>query len=96
MNFAAYWWTTASSDMSGFAVGVSGDRARSAARTLYTSESGPIAPLDILYGHRPSLAGGKHHMAHKCGFTYSALSSSFFSSGFRKVFGGRRPQAFDL
>ena len=26
--------------------------------------------LDILYGHRPSLARGKHHMAHKCGFTY--------------------------
>jgi hypothetical protein len=63
---------------------------------LYTSESGPIAPLDILYGHRPSLAGGKHHMAHKCGFTYSALSASFFGSGFRKVFGGRRSQAFDL
>jgi hypothetical protein len=63
---------------------------------LYTSESGPIAPLDILYGHRPSLARGKHHMAHKCGFTYSALSGSFFSCGFRKVYGGRRPQAFDL
>jgi SAM-dependent methyltransferase len=63
---------------------------------LYTSESGPITPLDILYGYRPSLAGGKLHMAHKCGFTYSALCNSFFAAGFRKVFGGRRPQAFDL
>jgi hypothetical protein len=24
------------------------------------------------------------------------LSGSFFSCGFRKVYGGRRPQAFDL
>jgi hypothetical protein len=24
------------------------------------------------------------------------LCSSFFASGFRKVYGGRRPQAFDL
>jgi hypothetical protein len=63
---------------------------------LYTSESGPIAPLDVLYGHRPSIAAGRHHMAHKCGFTYSTLSGSFFSCGFRKVYGGRRPQAFDL
>jgi SAM-dependent methyltransferase len=63
---------------------------------LYASESGPIAPLDILYGYRPALAGGKLHMAHKCGFTYSALSNSFFAAGFRKAFGGRRPQAFDL
>jgi SAM-dependent methyltransferase len=63
---------------------------------LFTSDSGPIAPLDMLYGHRPSLAGGKQHMAHKCGFTYSVLSSTFFNCGFRKVYGGRRPQAFDL
>jgi hypothetical protein len=35
-------------------------------------------------------------MAHKCGFTFSALSGLFVNSGFGKVFGGRRPQAFDL
>jgi len=64
--------------------------------TLYVSPSGPIAPLDVLYGHRPSIAAGKHYMAHKCGFTFSALSGLFMNLGFGKVFGGRRPQAFDL
>ena len=64
--------------------------------TLYVSPSGPIAPLDVLYGHRPSLAAGQHYMAHKCGFTFSALSGLFLNLGFGKVFGGRRPQAFDL
>jgi hypothetical protein len=63
---------------------------------LYTSASGPIAPLDVLYGHRASLASGNHHMAHKCGFTYSALRSLFLSCGFKTTYGGRRPHAFDL
>jgi hypothetical protein len=63
---------------------------------LYVSPSGPIAPLDVLYGHRPSLAAGQHYMAHKCGFTFSALFGLFLNLGFGKVFGGRRPQAFDL
>jgi predicted SAM-dependent methyltransferase len=40
---------------------------------LYSSPSGPIAPIDILFGHGPSLASVKYHMAHKCGFTYSVL-----------------------
>ena len=63
---------------------------------LYTSDAGSITALDILYGHRPSLAAGKDQMAHKCGFTYAALAGSFLSCGFRKVYGGRRPHAFDL
>ena len=63
---------------------------------LYQSPAGPIAALDILYGHRASLAVGKHYMAHKCGFTYTALSRLFLVAGFKSVFGGRRPQAFDL
>ena len=37
--------------------------------TAYSSPAGPITPLDILYGHRPSIANGNHFMAHKCGFT---------------------------
>jgi len=35
-------------------------------------------------------------MAHKCGFTFSALSTLFLNFGFGKVYGGRRPHAFDL
>jgi len=63
---------------------------------LYQSPAGPIAPLDVLYGHRPSVAAGKHYMAHKCGFTYSVLAQLFLANGFMGVFGGRRVQAFDL
>jgi hypothetical protein len=63
---------------------------------LYQSPAGPIAPLDVLYGHRASVAAGKHHMAHKCGFTYSVLSQLFLINGFMNAYGGRRVQAFDL
>ena len=35
-------------------------------------------------------------MAHKCGFTYSALGGVFMSAGFKEIFGGRRPASFDL
>jgi SAM-dependent methyltransferase len=61
---------------------------------LYISPSGPIAALDVLFGHRPSLAAGRHYMAHKCGFTYSVLANLFMAGGFPSVFGGRRH--FDL
>jgi hypothetical protein len=63
---------------------------------LYQSAAGPIAPLDVLYGHRASVAAGKHYMAHKCGFTYSVLSQLFLANGFMGAYGGRRVQAFDL
>jgi hypothetical protein len=63
---------------------------------LYQSSLGPIAPIDILYGHRRLIQKGNVYMAHKCGFTYSALSNAFLGAGFRRVFGGRRPAAFDL
>jgi hypothetical protein len=64
--------------------------------TLYQSPAGPIAPLDILYGHRASIAGGNYFMAHKCGFTYKVLSEAFLSIGFKAIIGGARPVAFDL
>ena len=63
---------------------------------LYVSPAGPIAPLDILYGHRPSIAAGNYYMAHKCGFTFSVLCKLFVSNGFKSIYGGRRPQTFDL
>lgn len=63
---------------------------------LYVSPIGPIAPIDILFGHRASVSAGKQYMAHKCGFTYSVLSHLFIAGGFSKVFGGRRPDMFDL
>jgi SAM-dependent methyltransferase len=63
---------------------------------LYQSPAGPIAPLDVLYGHRPSIAAGNHYMAHKCGFTWTTLSQTFLIAGFRSVMGASRPHAFDI
>ena len=51
----------------------------------YTSPVGPIAPLDILYGLRSSMANGNLYMAHRCGFTKKVLSATLQSSGFKSV-----------
>jgi len=64
--------------------------------TLYMSPAGPIAPIDILYGHRDAVANGKIHMAHKTGFTYSTLQDAFFKAGFKYHVGAARPTSFDL
>ena len=64
--------------------------------TLYESAEGPIAPIDILYGHRDSIARGKIYMAHKTGFTYSALCNALFEAGFKFNVGAARPDYFDL
>lgn len=62
----------------------------------YTSQAGPITPLDILYGHRDALAHGHHYMAHKCGFTEKTLTQALQSAGFRSIASMRRPRGFDL
>ena len=49
----------------------------------YMSPAGPIAPIDIVYGHRPSLAAGNFFMAHKCGFTKRVLGNILLEFGFR-------------
>jgi SAM-dependent methyltransferase len=64
--------------------------------TLYESPAGPIAPIDILYGHRDAVAKGKIYMAHKTGFTYSTLQNAFFKAGFKFNVGAARPKNFDL
>jgi SAM-dependent methyltransferase len=64
--------------------------------SLYESPAGPIAPIDILYGHRDSVENGKIYMAHKTGFTYSTLCSAFFKAGFRSNCGAARPSNYDL
>jgi len=51
----------------------------------YTSPAGPIAPIDILYGHRPPMARGNLYMSHRCGFTEKVLSSTLRTSGFAHV-----------
>ena len=51
----------------------------------YTSPSGPIAPLDILYGLRASMARGNLYMAHRCGFTQKVLHGTLLAAGFKSV-----------
>jgi SAM-dependent methyltransferase len=63
----------------------------------YTSPAGPIAPLDILFGHRPPMARGNLYMAHRCGFTEKVLSATLQSSGFTRVASMKRGAPyFDL
>lgn len=64
--------------------------------TAYTSPAGPIAPLDILYGHRASIAAGNLYMAHRCGFTEKVLVGTLQAAGFQQVASLTRPQMFDL
>jgi SAM-dependent methyltransferase len=51
----------------------------------YRSPSGPITPLDMIYGHTPSIAHGNPHMAHKTGFTARTLREQLVKAGFADV-----------
>lgn len=62
----------------------------------YVSPAGPIAPLDILYGHRPPMARGNLYMAHRCGFTKKVLLGTLKAAGFQSVAAISRPKYFDL
>ncbi len=62
----------------------------------YQSPAGPISPLDILYGHRASMARGNLFMAHRCGFTQKVLVATMQAAGFKTVASMCRPTHFDL
>jgi SAM-dependent methyltransferase len=59
----------------------------------YDSPSGPISPIDMIYGYRPFVEHNDY-MLHKCGFTDQSLASCFYESGFAQIHGGRH--GFDL
>ena len=61
----------------------------------YRSASGPITPLDMIFGHGASLAQGHLFMAHKTGFTVTSLEHALNEAGFVGV-QARRGDAFDL
>jgi SAM-dependent methyltransferase len=63
---------------------------------LYQSPAGPIAPIDILWGHRASIAAGKVYMAHKVGLTAQVLADTLGASGFGSALCIRQPAAFAL
>ncbi len=62
----------------------------------YQSPAGPIAPLDILYGHRAAMAQGNLYMAHRCGFTKKVLGATLQAAGFAVIGTRARPVHFDL
>ena len=63
----------------------------------YQSDAGPIAPIDILYGHRASMMRGNLYMAHRCGFTQRALAGTIKEAGFVSIASMKRGSPiFDL
>jgi SAM-dependent methyltransferase len=66
------------------------------ASPLYQSPAGPIAAIDIIYGHRAAMAAGNLFMAHRCGFTLQVLIDTLQACGFSRTAGLARPEAFDL
>ena len=52
---------------------------------VYTSPAGPIAAVDILYGHRAQIAAGNLFMAHRYGFTRGTLKTHLGAAGFAAI-----------
>ena len=65
-------------------------------KKLYDSPAGPIYPLDVIYGHRSSVASGKEFMAHKNGFTSESLTSVITYSKFKSYCIAESKSAFAL
>lgn len=57
--------------------------------TAYQSGAGPIAAIDMLYGHRPSLAAGNLFMAHRTGFTVASIAEQLGAAGFARILAAR-------
>lgn len=79
-------------DLQSVAEAVASDRLE---ETLYVSSAGPICPIDVLFGHRPSIRDGNVFMAHKTGFTAKTLRQKLEGAGFGDV-RVERGNAFDL
>jgi hypothetical protein len=57
----------------------------------YVSAAGPVTPHDIVYGFAPALARGEFAMAHRSGFTPTAMMQQFSAFPFAEVVLRRRP-----
>jgi hypothetical protein len=66
------------------------------APAYFTPNGEPITALDVLYGHRPSMAEGNLFMAHRCGFTQPSLMEAARQVGFKRGYSLQRPSTFDL
>ncbi len=61
----------------------------------YVSPAGPITPLDMLFGHRASIARGNGFMAHRTGFNDLRLGRMLLEAGFGAAYTKRMPN-YDL
>jgi hypothetical protein len=66
-------------DLQSVAAYIAGDRLH---EPIYTSAAGPITAHDMVFGHGGAIARGQLTMAHKCGFTPSALMRQLADAGF--------------
>jgi predicted SAM-dependent methyltransferase len=62
----------------------------------YVSPSGPVTPLDIVYGMQSLLVAPDYYMAHRSGFTLRTLIAVVRKAGFTECYGIRRSDQFDL
>lgn len=69
-------------DLQAVAARVAEDRL---AEPAYVSPAGPVAPLDMLYGHGAAIAAGNAFMAHRTGFTARTLEAALCAAGFPLV-----------
>ena len=63
---------------------------------LYMSPAGPVTPLDMLYGHRPSMAFGNAFRPPRTGFTSATFAAALIDAGFGSAILQRDPPAFRL
>lgn len=54
-------------------------------KTLYVAAAGPIAPMDMIFGHQASIERGNQFMAHKTGFTSASLGAALIKAGFAEA-----------
>jgi predicted SAM-dependent methyltransferase len=62
---------------------------------VYESPAGPICPHDVVFGFGKQIANGFTHMAHRCGFTPSAMVAYLKGAAFGQCVVMRR-QGFEL
>ena len=51
----------------------------------YQSKVGAISAIDMVYGHRTSVAAGNRFMPHCTGFTRTSLTAALNNAGFKEV-----------
>jgi len=58
---------------------------------IYESQAGPVTAHDVLFGFGPAVARGSTSMAHRCGFTPTAMLNRLRQGSFVEVVLRRRP-----